>query len=392
MARQPLQVEIYLDHIHCHDEGDGIGSAEPYLWTIYFKLDGDSVFLGDDLFLHGTCTTVTTPGSHGNLGDTDVDGGDDVAVPSVLGEFTATLKPIPVTDVARNLGVEDVGGVVGVAVVLMEEDWVTDAGAEAGHVALNQFIEQAINDLIPTLGVTHQDVTEDDINALTGKASDAVSDAVANAQSTWHNVTSWLNSDDQIGSKVFTFSHDAFVADAFQSFSQRWKNEGDWELFGQASGVPTCPVSAIITVLKNQRLLNEAEVGAVVGAGHDFRGKVFAGRPALGAWWTLVERNTAAIARILHDDPDLTKRVGAAAVVELASTVGSGGALSAATVQHASALLDAFAERGSRRLRIDAKAAQGILPALRGNTIDKTVTVLTKSRPTRKPNRPVPDR
>jgi hypothetical protein len=33
-----------------------------------------------------------------------------------------------------------------------------------------------------------------------------------------------------------------------------------------------------------------------------------------------------------------------------------------------------------------------MLPSLRGSTIDKTVTVLTRSRPTRKPNRPIAER
>ena len=52
MARTPLQVDIALDHIHCFKQSDW-GSAEPYLWTIFFKIDGDTVTMGDDLFLHG---------------------------------------------------------------------------------------------------------------------------------------------------------------------------------------------------------------------------------------------------------------------------------------------------------------------------------------------------
>jgi hypothetical protein len=103
--------------LHCHEEGDGFGSSEAYLWTIYFKIDGDSVFLGDDLFLHGNCSLFPTPGSHGNLGDSDIDAGDDVPVPSTIGEFHTMLNPIPVPAWVRDVfGVEDIGGVVGVAV------------------------------------------------------------------------------------------------------------------------------------------------------------------------------------------------------------------------------------------------------------------------------------
>src|SRR5262245_26388286 len=127
MAREPLAVWINLDRVHCYDEGDGWGNAEPYLWTVFFKVDGDTVVLGDDLHLHGTATIVTTPGSHGNLGDTDVDAGDDVNVPDAIGAFQTTLRPIPIPDWLSDLGVDRVGGVCGVIAILMEEDWVSDS-------------------------------------------------------------------------------------------------------------------------------------------------------------------------------------------------------------------------------------------------------------------------
>ena len=49
---------------------------------------------------------MTTPGNHGNLGDTDVAEGDDVGIPSAVGEAAFTLKPIPVTDRANKKIVE----------------------------------------------------------------------------------------------------------------------------------------------------------------------------------------------------------------------------------------------------------------------------------------------
>lgn len=98
MPRSELNVQFDLERIECHDEGDGWGDAEPYLWTVFFKVDGDTVSLGDDLFLHGTATVTTTPGSHGNLGNTDVGEGDTLIVPSAIGEHTTRLRPIPVPD------------------------------------------------------------------------------------------------------------------------------------------------------------------------------------------------------------------------------------------------------------------------------------------------------
>jgi hypothetical protein len=88
MARDLLRVWMKLGHIHCYDEGDGWGDAEAYLWTVYFKIDGDGVALTDDLKLSGTAPVVTTPGSHGNLGTSDVNAGDDVPILSAIGEWS----------------------------------------------------------------------------------------------------------------------------------------------------------------------------------------------------------------------------------------------------------------------------------------------------------------
>ena len=35
--RATLNLETVLQNVHCHDEGDGWGNAEPYIWTVFFK-------------------------------------------------------------------------------------------------------------------------------------------------------------------------------------------------------------------------------------------------------------------------------------------------------------------------------------------------------------------
>lgn len=83
--------------------------------------------------LEGSATIFTTPGSHGNLGDTDVDEGDTIPIPPAIGFQQMTLTPIPVPDFVKQLGTDDVTAIAGCIVVLMEEDNVSDDGAEAGH-------------------------------------------------------------------------------------------------------------------------------------------------------------------------------------------------------------------------------------------------------------------
>jgi hypothetical protein len=199
-----------------------------------------------------------------------------------------------------------------------------------------------------------------------------------------------LNGDDQIGTKVFTFSHDSLAADAFQSFSERWRNEGDWEIFGRIQGVSTCPVMATMSLLKAQGIVDDTTVRRVMEVARAFRTHAFAGRPELGAWWQLVERNTASMAGILQRDTEIAKHVGIRAILELIAAVSVNGALTEAVVGPASKVLQAFVDQGPRRLRLDAKAALAVLPQLRGRTIADAVAVLRKYPPTRRTGRAQP--
>jgi hypothetical protein len=206
VARPTLRTHVRLDTIHAIQEGDGIGDAEPYLWTAMFKIDGETVVLDPTLHLAGTCTFVPTPGSHGNLGDSDVGDGDTVPIPAAVGQFATTMVPIPFPGTPI-----DVAGVLGVVTILMEENQVSDSAAEAGHAALNQFLEKTINDLIPTLGMEKQEVTPAELEALTAKAEAAITDAIVGDQGIFRNILSFIDGDHKIGAKVNLFNHDVLT-------------------------------------------------------------------------------------------------------------------------------------------------------------------------------------
>jgi hypothetical protein len=231
-----LDIEFKLDRIHCYDEGDGPGNAEPYLWTVFFKVDGDTCVVNtagaNGPFLQGVPTIVTTPGNHGNLGTSDVDEDDNVTIPSIIGEYRTLMKPIPLT--TPLLGVKEVGGMIGCIVVLMEEDFTSGGAIARGHEALDRSVRDKLTSVLSTLSIGKPSPTEEDIQAL----SDAIGGAVKQSIKDGVSVLGWIagfgNMDDQIGSAVFRFSHNELEAAAGNTipFSRRWANEGDWELYG----------------------------------------------------------------------------------------------------------------------------------------------------------------
>jgi hypothetical protein len=235
-----LNIEFKLDRIHCHDEGDGPGNAEPYLWTVFFKVDGDTTVVNTEdlshVFLQGPPTVITTPGNHGNLGTSDVDEGDDVGVPAIIGEYRTIMKPIPLT--TPILGKSEVGGMIGCIVVLMEEDNTSDSDAARGHERLDSTVRDKLAELLGTLSISNPEPTQEDIDKMTDQIGSAVKDAIKDGVS----VVEWLlgfgNMDDQIGSAVFRFSHGELEAGGAIPFSRRWRNEGDWELFGHIQATP----------------------------------------------------------------------------------------------------------------------------------------------------------
>ena len=237
-----LNIEFKLDRIHCHDEGDGPGNAEPYLWTVFFKVDGDTVVVNSDdignIFLQGPPTVVTTPGSHGNLGTSNVDEGDDVNVPAIIGEYRTVMKPIPMTTPV--LGKTEVGGMIGCIVVLMEEDNTSDSDAARGHERLDSAVRDQLSQLLGTLGISKQEPTEEDINAMSDRIGDAVKSAIQDGVGVVEWILGFGNMDDQIGSGVFRFSHGTLESSAGTTipFGRRWDNEGDWELFGHIKATP----------------------------------------------------------------------------------------------------------------------------------------------------------
>jgi hypothetical protein len=400
MARPLMRWLINLNPLDCHDEGDGIGDAEPYLWTIFFKCDGASLMVSDAGKIEGSALIFPTPGSHGNLNRDDVDAGDTVFIPSVLGSFSDTVIPIPVAPAIQPLlGQEDLPGYFGVVVVLMEEDNVTDSGAEAGHQALNAAVQSAIDKVLQSLGAGHTAITPEDIASVTEGIDDAVSDAISEAQGVFANIWSWLNADDQIGNQVFVFNQDQFVTPerpdqrvGTLGFSQRWRNHGDWEIHGAMALTEPCLASSTASVLagkgsKSDYLGGRPEkFSRQLSAMRAFRDSYFHRYEGLQGWWDLAARNTTQVAYLTMRDPQMRKSLG----LVFKGIGGVLGDLDAPLpkdfLDHAQRATKLARKSGFRRLRLDASRAEAVLRKLKpGSTGQDALKLFAKHSPARYP-------
>ena len=238
-----LQTRISIDQVRCLEEGDGMGSAEPYVWLVFFKVDGERVSIGADAFAHGECQIVATDGSHGNLGSDDVDAGDILNVPHRIGEFRTSMRPIAFSEAPER---EPLGGQIGAVLVLLEEDQVSDNGAKAGYAALTDFAKKAIDAKVNELHLGKQEVNEDEINALIDAAIEAVEAEIRSVQDGSQNFWSWVDGDDRIGVKVLRFNHKD-LTNNYWDISERFRflnNTGveeEWLVLGEGQGVEPSP-------------------------------------------------------------------------------------------------------------------------------------------------------
>lgn len=226
---------IRLITVRCIDEGDGPGSAEPYLWTVFFKIDGTTASINSQLRLTGHSTVITTVGDQGDLPNHDVDDGEILIVPMMLGQLRTRLRPIPLQSPIG--GRTEFSSVLGMIAVLLEEDNTPASAIAAGHRALNRAVQHALDELIPTIGILHQEPSSEEIALITKQIGNAANSAVRNNVSAWGWLSGLGNMDDKIGSMVVQYSQDTLLdaGAAGVRFRKRLRSEGEWELEGRAS-------------------------------------------------------------------------------------------------------------------------------------------------------------
>ncbi|MBK7873357.1 MAG: hypothetical protein IPJ74_23150 [Saprospiraceae bacterium] len=178
------------------------------------------------------------------------------------------MRPIIIKDFSDNT--YRIPGIIGIAAVLMEEDNVSDSGAEAGHQALNNFIRTSINDFISNITLLEFANTTNPKEVLDAKIEDLkkqmidqsesiVKDAIVNKQPWYSDLWAWVNADDKAGSEIWLFDQDEIVSKRYHiHLNTTWFKEGEWEIHGDVNAPNPCQ-SQLVAVNQQKHRIKQIE-------------------------------------------------------------------------------------------------------------------------------------
>ncbi|MDB6132783.1 MAG: hypothetical protein JWM59_1026 [Verrucomicrobiales bacterium] len=385
----PLNVEVSLENLHCHDEGDGWGNAEPYLWPCFFKIDGDSYAVEAGSGLIGSPIIESRNGSHGNLGGGDVDEGDNVAIPEVLGLWRTKLKPIPINDAGiRSLvGGDNLPGFVGVVVAVMEEDGWSDSIADAGYQAFVDAVHLGVVKVAASFQKAISKPTQAQVKAaidqVRAAAGDSVRAAVKNAMSGFQLI--WYgtfgDNDDQIGSEAFISDSDSLAGSLGVDISRRWSGDdsgdGDWEISGRIRGVPDIQCS--LENLFSSFAANPAE--GSMDTLRAFRDGPFRTMPGLGAWWDEFVLLSPSLTDVALGSPEVQDALSGLLTTGAEALSYPDQPISDDLVGHLRMVMERLTGRVSRRGGKVVRQAGRLLDTIAGRTLNEALGIAATFKP-----------
>jgi hypothetical protein len=172
----------------------GPPAGQPYLWTVFFKIDGDNVSVGPNFQLQGQSTVVGMPGNQGDLVSGDISGDEysvTLTIPAEIATWVTVLRPI---QMQGNMPIPVVGALPGIiacaAIINVQADTPANA-VSAGHDALNTAIKQQLDALLPTFGINNPPTPQTisaNISALVSSVQSAVITATQDSLNTWQQV------------------------------------------------------------------------------------------------------------------------------------------------------------------------------------------------------------
>jgi hypothetical protein len=246
MSIPALPVVLDISSVKATRNG-GVGPAEPYLLTVFFKVDGETMRVvpraDGKLVLAGDPVVRRTDSRHGNL--PPVRDGQTVAVPDRVGRAQLRLQPIPLPGALGDAVVGGASGVAGVVYVLAEQDKSPDDAILAGYNALVNQLTAELRALVGSIvvdpatpGASPLTISEPVIEGITARVSTKVKQAVKAASGPFQKLAQALNKDDIIGNEVLLLTEAGLIADRAQSGTTDFRGpdvRGDWTVSWSAT-------------------------------------------------------------------------------------------------------------------------------------------------------------
>jgi hypothetical protein len=253
-----MLAKIKLETLECIRTDDSNGD-EPFLWTIFFKIDGSTIKQSLFKNLSGEAVFHFTFGDHNNLGrpENSVFSGATIVITPELGEWITDLQPIAVNLLKEVLLIP---GIIGSIVILMEEDATTDEAAVAGYQALCDFVKDEINGFISNLDLIEiktqaeqtklpnetlaqgiDRILKIQLNSLEVHMKDGADHVVKNAVFKEDIPGSLVDPDNQIDSQISYVDQDTLSKPPFKKDISKFLKSSDgaeYKLIGQIEGTP----------------------------------------------------------------------------------------------------------------------------------------------------------
>lgn len=167
-----FRVRIALDRLHCHIQTDPGGTSEPYLWTSFFKGDIETAPLPPGSRLATFTHHESSAGPEFFPGN--VQAGDDISVPSAMGQHTFVVDP-------GELGV----AAVGLLVTLLEHDATPEKALRAGHEAFAETVDAELNSFVDSIFPNLRDPTDEEVEDIAKRIQKESIEAIRD-ELTWY--------------------------------------------------------------------------------------------------------------------------------------------------------------------------------------------------------------
>jgi hypothetical protein len=154
-----VRARIEISTLHCTEQYDEHGNSEPYMWFAYFFTDAMRLTDPEPI-------TVVVPNAADIRGLFPVVGNNqDITIPTELGTFEVDLED-------AGLGI----AMLGVLVVLLEEDDTPSNAVAAGHDAFEKALRRELNKFFSEGGLRAPDDVE--MGRIVGAVTSSVTEAV----------------------------------------------------------------------------------------------------------------------------------------------------------------------------------------------------------------------